>query len=85
MTRTEILDELKLSKDFIIHECYETDKIIFVTVSKDASPSQITEGSDVSWYAKWKNEGDWFKPDFYKHTDVYKEIHDVLDKSNELK
>ena len=56
MTRTEILDELKLSKDFIIHECYETDKIIFVTVSKDASPSQITEGSDVSCYAKWKNE-----------------------------
>ena len=84
MTSKEIFNELKLYDDYIVHECYETDKIIYVMVSKEKEPAQITTGGEVQSYAKWKDEKNWFKPHFPTDINVYKEIHNSENSASTL-
>ncbi|WP_296328859.1 hypothetical protein [uncultured Treponema sp.] len=41
MTREEIFSELNLSEDYVIHACYDTEQIIFVSIMKKNAVSQI--------------------------------------------
>lgn len=79
MTREEIFSELNLSEDYVIHACYETEKIIFVSVMKKNAVSQIPGQNKVISYAKWKQHENknWFHPDFYTDMEVFEAIHEA--------